>query len=154
MVRGAAGLPFLLYSGLTLAVVPPVLDAPRRLTLTSFEERAENEVLAFFKEVNSLDEAEVLAGCSLLVRETDVDMSVLEQATDLSLWEGFEVYDACLGRVGEIIDIDDRALQPLLTVKTEEGREVLIPLAEELIEDINEEARAVYMTLPEGLLDL
>ena len=52
VARGASGLPFVLHPGLTLAVVPPQLDAPRTLTVREVTERAENEALVFFDEVS------------------------------------------------------------------------------------------------------
>ena len=63
VARGASGLPFALYPGLTLAVVPPQLDAPRTLTVREVTERAENEALVFFDEVSDLSSAELLASC-------------------------------------------------------------------------------------------
>ena len=73
VARGASGLPFALHPGLTLAVVPPQLDAPRTLTVSEVTERAENEALVFFDEVSDLSSAELLAGCELLAREEDID---------------------------------------------------------------------------------
>ena len=74
---------FVLHPGLTLAVVPPQLDAPRTLTVSEVTERAENEALVFFEEVSDLSSAELLAGCELLAREEDIDASVLEEAEDV-----------------------------------------------------------------------
>ena len=73
VARGASGLPFVLHPGLTLAVVPPQLDAPRTLTVREVTERAENEALVFFDEVSDLSGAELLAGCELLAREEGID---------------------------------------------------------------------------------
>ena len=87
VARGASGLPFVLHPGLTLAVVPPQLDAPRTLTVSEVTERAENEALVFFDEVSDLSSAELLAGCELLAREGDIDASVLEEAEALPAWE-------------------------------------------------------------------
>ena len=50
------------HPGITLAVVPPQLDAPRTLTVSEVTERAENEALVFFDEVSDLSSAELLAG--------------------------------------------------------------------------------------------
>ena len=86
VARGASGLPFVLHPGLTLAVVPPQLDAPRTLTVREVTERAENEALVFFDEVSDLSGAELLAGCELLAREEGIDASVLEEAEALPAW--------------------------------------------------------------------
>ena len=137
VARGASGLPFVLHPGLTLAVVPPQLDAPRTLTVSEVTERAENEALVFFDEVSDLSSAELLAGCELLAREEDIDASVLEEAEALPAWEGWSVHD-----------------EPLLTVRRAEGGEALIPLVDEFIVDVDEDDRRIDVSLPAGLLDL
>ncbi len=154
VARGASGLPFVLYPGLRLAVVPPQLDAPRTLTVREASERADNEALVFFEEIADLSAAELLAGCELLAREDEVDLSVLEDAEELPAWEGWEVHDGVAGLVGEVVEVAERATQPLLTVRRPEGGEALIPLVDEFIVDVDEAARRIDVALPTGLLDL
>ena len=154
VARGAAGLPFALYPGLKLAVVPPVIDAPRTLTVKSAEDRSDNEALVFFKEVPDLSVAELLGGCRLLAREDDIDLSVLEDAQELPSWEGWTVCDAAAGLVGTVESVDERATQPLITVRRPDGGEALIPLVDEFITDVDEAIRRINVALPEGLLDL
>lgn len=154
VARGASGLPFALHPGLTLAVVPPQLDAPRTLTVREVTERAENEALVFFDEVSDLSGAELLAGCELLAREEGIDASVLEEAEALPAWEGWSVHDERAGYVGEVVEVAERATQPLLTVRRLEGGEALIPLVDEFIVGIDEGGRRIDVSLPAGLLDL
>lgn len=154
VARGASGLPFVLHPGLTLAVVPPQLDAPRTLTVREVTERAENEALVFFDEVSDLSSAELLAGCELLAREEDIDASVLEEVEALPAWEGWSVHDERAGYVGEVVEVAERATQPLLTVRRPEGGEALIPLVDEFIVGIDEGGRRIDVSLPAGLLDL
>ena len=144
----------MLHPGLTLAVVPPQLDAPRTLTVREVTERAENEALVFFDEVSDLSGAELLAGCELLAREEGIDASVLEEAEALPAWEGWSVHDERAGYVGEVVEVAERATQPLLTVRRLEGGEALIPLVDEFIVGIDEGGRRIDVSLPAGLLDL
>ena len=154
VARGAAGLPFVLYPGLVLAVVPPVVDAPRTLAVKSAEDRADNEALVFFEEVPDLTTAELLGGCHLLAREDDIDLAALEDAQELPSWEGWTVHDGATGLVGTVESVDERATQPLITVRRPDGEEALIPLVDEFIVDVDEAARRIDVTLPQGLLDL
>ena len=140
----------MLHPGLTLAVVPPQLDAPRTLTVSEVTERAENEALVFFDEVSDLSSAELLAGCELLAR----DASVLVEAEALPAWEGWSVHDERAGYVGEVVEVAERATQPLLTVRRAEGGEALIPLVNEFIVEVDEDGRRIDVSLPAGLLDL
>ena len=124
------------------------------LTVREVTERAENEALVFFDEVSDLSSAELLAGCELLAREEDIDASVLEEAEALPAWEGWSVHDERAGYVGEVVEVAERATQPLLTVRRPEGGEALIPLVDEFIVGIDEGGRRIDVSLPAGLLDL
>ena len=154
VARGASGLSALLYPGLEAALVPPQLDAPRKVTVASVEERSDNEALVTFSEVGDLGMAERLAGCRVLVREEEVDLSLLESDDALPAWEGWAVEDARAGLVGEVAALDDRAMQPLLVVRRPDGREALVPLVDEFLDEVDEDARVIRLTCPLGLLDL
>ena len=154
VARCAAGLPFLLSEGMEVALVPPVLDAPRRVTVESLQMRNDAEAVVFFKEVKNMDTAEALVGCHCLVQRSLVADDLAELEGDLPSWEGWLVYDAVAGFVGEVAEIEDRPLQPLLVVSREDGSEVLIPLVEEFIVSLDEDERRIDMQLPEGLLQL
>ena len=79
-----------------------------------------------------------------------------EDAGDAYTWEyfiGFRVEDAAYGDLGVVTDVDESTINVLLQVDRD-GKELLVPAAEELITDIDHEARVLYMQLPEGFLDL
>ena len=114
----------------------------------------ENEALVFFDEVSDLSSAELLAGCELLAREEDIDASVLVEAEALPAWEGWSVHDERAGYVGEVVEVAERATQPVLTVRRAEGGEALIPLVNEFIVEVDEDGRRIDVSLPAGLLDL
>ncbi len=154
VARSAAGLPFLLSQGMELALVPPVLDAPRRVTVESLQMRGETEAVVFFEEVTDANTAEALVGCHCLVRRDEVAEELLELEGDLPSWEGWQVFDCAAGFVGEVLEIEDRPLQPLLVVSREGADEALIPLVEDFIEGIDEQSRRIDMRLPAGLLDM
>ena len=154
VARSAAGLPFLLSEGMEVALVPPVLDAPRWVAVESLQMRGESDAVVFFEEVPDVATAELLVGCHCLVRRAEVEDKLAELESDLPSWEGWSVFDAREGFVGKVLDIEDRPLQPLLIVEREDGGEVLIPLVEDFIVSIDEDASRIDMRLPAGLLDM
>ena len=79
---------------------------------------------------------------------------MLEEAEALPAWEGWSVHDERAGYVGEVVEVAERATQPLLTVRRLEGGEALIPLVDEFIVGIDEGGRRIDVSLPAGLLDL
>ena len=66
---------------------------------------------------------------------------------------GFVIIDEIVGRVGTIEEVVEYPQQELAVVQYK-GREVMIPLHEQLIESIDPKGRVIKMTLPEGLVDV
>lgn len=66
---------------------------------------------------------------------------------------GFEVIDSLQGTIGTITSANDRSSQVLLEVKHND-RQILIPLVDELIQQLDKQKKQLYLSIPEGLLDL
>lgn len=106
-------------------------------------------------EVDTPEEAVILTGKKIFLRREDLHHTGAEEEEmpDLRLLEGFTVVDIEIGVVGAIEEVI--ALPQQLTALVEyQGREVLIPLSEELITGIDPEKQVIEMDLPEGLLEL
>ena len=56
--------------------------------------------------------------------------------------------------VGVIADYDDSTANVLLKVERNDGSALLVPVSDELVENVDSESRKLEMYLPEGLLDL
>ncbi len=69
-------------------------------------------------------------------------------------WNGFEVVDSTLGNLGKLERIDDSTANILMVIETPEGDELYIPLAEEFLEDVDNDSRVIKVNLPDGLVDL
>lgn len=65
---------------------------------------------------------------------------------------GFKVIDRVKGDVGVLKEVVQNPAHDLYLIKLPEGKEVLIPVVKEFIEDIDLEAGIIYTTLIEGLL--
>ncbi|MHB1277758.1 MAG: ribosome maturation factor RimM [Bacteroidia bacterium] len=65
---------------------------------------------------------------------------------------GYEAFDQGKS-LGKVLAISDSGLQQLLHFEIN-GTEVLVPLQDELITDINEKKKQLFLELPEGLVDL
>lgn len=66
---------------------------------------------------------------------------------------GFTIHDEVKGEVGTITGVYDLPKNPLLVVDRA-GKEVLLPLQDDFLEEINTTQKQVRMRLPEGILDL
>lgn len=56
--------------------------------------------------------------------------------------------------IGTICAIDDSTANLLMEVETPDGRQLLIPMSDDLITDIDQQGRRLVMRIPDGLLDL
>ena len=66
---------------------------------------------------------------------------------------GFKVIDSVQGPIGTITGVNDASSQVLLEVEHND-RQILIPLVDELIQQLDKQQKQIYLYIPEGLLDL
>jgi len=66
---------------------------------------------------------------------------------------GFEVEDQRLGFIGEIVSINDTTAQPLFEILFD-GKEILIPMIDDFIVEVNRNEKKIILNTPEGLVDL
>ncbi len=97
--------------------------------------------------IGSSDEASELVGC-----EVCADVSYSEQEPGLEQWTGFTVRDARYGEIGVIGQIEDFNGNIVLQV-LQDDRETLISLFPELVTGIDDDARILYIALPDGYFD-
>ncbi len=66
---------------------------------------------------------------------------------------GFEVWDINEGRVGVIESVNDMAAQALFEIK-DGFTEILLPIVDNFIVEVNRKEKKVIVEFPEGLLDI
>ena len=128
-----------------------VLDVDGILVPFFIEEyrfRTDSVVLVKFDGIDTQERARELTGSDVYFPRALADES---DFPSLSMLVGFAIVDADTGKqVGSIASIDDSTAN--LLFELEDGR--LIPAHDELIADIDQQARTIAMHLPDGLLDL
>lgn len=76
-----------------------------------------------------------------------------EQPYTWASFIGYEVYDQAVGLVGKVSDFDDSTINVLFIVERTDGKEVLVPAQEALIDNIDHDNRQIFFRLPEGLIE-
>ena len=66
---------------------------------------------------------------------------------------GFQLIDTHYGPSGTITQIIDHTAQPLIQAE-KEGKEVLIPMNDDIIKEVNRGEKTILIEAPEGLIDL
>ena len=67
---------------------------------------------------------------------------------------GYTVTDSELGTIGEITDYNDSTDNLLFIVTTPDEKEVYIPVADDFINEIDQDTHTLHTTLPQGIVDL
>jgi 16S rRNA processing protein RimM len=75
-----------------------------------------------------------------------------DESSSIDVFVGFEVEDAASGALGKIIHVDTSTINSLFVIESEKG-ELLIPVCEEFIVEIDYENKRIQMNLPDGLVN-
>lgn len=109
-----------------------------------------NSFFVKFEDINTLEKAEQYCGTKVYI-ESDEEQDDDIQDNDLV---GFSVIDfdtkATIGTIQEVIAY---SLNVVFDVKKGDGSSVLIPFAEDLLKEINEELRTITLEIPDGILE-
>lgn len=116
--------------------------------------KSDTTALFCFCGIDTKDKAQTLTGCDVFFPK-----SLSDRAEDELTWaefEGFTLIDSASDNksLGVVEGVDDSTINILFSVKTADGRTVLVPAAEEFITNVNAERKEITVKLPEGLLDL
>ena len=96
-----------------------------------------------------------LSGRSVWLDKAYLEDEEAGDLIDLHHFVGYELYDAQQGTlVGAITALDDTTLNTLLRVEPPSGGELVVPIADELIEHVEVGAHRLYLFIPDGLLEL
>ena len=121
--------------------------------------RGGSALLIQFEDVADRDAALALTSKQIYLRQSDLladdqrEFYAEEVSLQYTYLIGYQLVDAQLGPVGEIKDVLDMPQQEMAVVNYKDS-EALVPLAEALIERIDDTTQTLHMRLPEGLLDL
>ena len=115
------------------------------------------ELLLKLEDIDSKEAAHELTSKEMFLRASDVSEKeeVITINSDLQFGHlvNYQIKDQTLGNIGVIEEVLEFPQQEMAILFIEE-KEILIPLNEILIEEIDEKNRVVVMNLPEGILEL
>jgi 16S rRNA processing protein RimM len=118
--------------------------------VTGVKASGDDEYVVNLEDVAQVEQAKKLVGKHAYVKE-----DILAGHADDSplLWIGFNLVDKQKGSLGPVEDVLQTGHQWLARL-TYNGKEVLIPLIDQMILDVNLRNKFIRMDLPEGLLDI
>ena len=104
-----------------------------------------------FEDIEDRSAAETLAGNTLLIPQSE--LPELEEG-QYYYYEilGYSVHDSHYGELGKVDDIMDAGHQDLIMMRYK-GKEVLIPIVDEVLLKVDKKQKQVHTSLPKGLLE-
>ncbi|MEZ4858427.1 MAG: ribosome maturation factor RimM [Flavobacteriaceae bacterium] len=105
-----------------------------------------------FEEVDNEPDADALIGAKLYL---PLDFLPKLSGNQFYYHEiiGFKVMDAHFGEVGTVTGVNDSTPQHLFEID-HKGKEVLIPINDEIIQKIDRDSKTLFLNTPEGLIDI
>jgi 16S rRNA processing protein RimM len=104
-----------------------------------------------FEGIDSISDAERWAGADVLVADTERELPE-EGAYSHAYLIGCVLWNRDV-KTGVVRSVEDYGGGPLLEVKLEDGRDVLVPFTLAICKEIDVAAKTIRAELPEGLLD-
>jgi len=117
--------------------------------------RSEPNLIIKLEDVDSKEQADALGKQAILLPESEISHIEIEaavEATGNNFLIGYELRSE-EKPIGPILRIDEYPQQDMIICQYQ-GREVLIPLHEALIKELDEDHKVLTMLIPEGLLEL
>ena len=105
-----------------------------------------------FEEISSEDDADRIIGSNLYL-----PLKFLPKLSGNKFYYheiiGFTVMDKQHGNIGVITGVNDSVSQVLFEVEKDD-KQLLIPVADNIIQKVDRDVKTIYVTTPEGLVDL
>jgi 16S rRNA processing protein RimM len=109
-----------------------------------------DEWLVKLQDINTVENAQLYVGYKLLVPKPKGKRKANVGEFNLT---GFKLVDINLGDIGEIVATEELPQQTMLVTHYKE-QQVMIPMVEAFIHDVDEEQEIIYLNLPEGFFEL
>ncbi|MBN2348484.1 MAG: 16S rRNA processing protein RimM [Bacteroidales bacterium] len=112
----------------------------------------ENSLVIKFDDIHSKEKAREIVGCDVYI-EQNLVKEPSETIYNLSELKGYSMIDKNNGEIGIVEDTIDIPGNPLIKI-FRENKEILIPVNEKIILEVNSSNKQILADLPEGLFDL
>ena len=115
--------------------------------------RSDETALLKLEGIDTMDRAREFTNCDVFFPRELTDSN--DEEMTWAQIVGFTLVDDIYNKViGKILSVDDSTQNILFEVETPEGKNLLVPAADEFIKDVDSKKQQIRVQLPEGLLDL
>jgi 16S rRNA processing protein RimM len=105
-----------------------------------------------FEGYDSIEKVNEFVGCRVFL--TDETFATTEHKADKQILTGYNVFIENDKLVGSVSEVVSNSGQWLLSIRSTEKKEILIPFHEHFIISIDKKKKIIIMDIPEGLLEI
>lgn len=120
--------------------------------IEQMQNRPKNQALVKFMDIENSEDAAKLGGCEIYIPVVLIPKAKGSELLSHGI-EGFRVIDRVFGDIGILNTILELPQQALLSIDFN-GKEILVPVVEEIIKKIDRKNKVIQIDAPEGLIDL
>ncbi len=117
-----------------------------------YSDRSQDTLIIKLEGIHNESQAKYFSNKDVYINKTGICEDLPNQLTS-EIILGFKVIDRQAGFIGEIKSIIENPLNPLIQI-INKSQEILLPLNEDFILDINNKEKILYVNCPDGLLNL
>lgn len=120
--------------------------------VSGFRYKSDDIILVKSHFLSSENKIKALMDCIVYLSTEEITKAPAGM-TNLNALTGYQAVDRKAGLIGKITGIRNITGNPLFIINTPND-EIMIPIAQEFIVNINHEAKTIELELPDGLLDI
>lgn len=118
--------------------------------IVSWQSLSDKEIILKFRNIETKEKAEKLKDNEIYLSRTEFNTNIRSGTDDLSGYQVIDVRDGVIGKSTGIMEIPGN---DLLKVEYRK-REILLPIQEGLILEINSKKKLIRVNLPKGFLEI
>ncbi|MCF0179453.1 MAG: 16S rRNA processing protein RimM [Bacteroidales bacterium] len=126
--------------------------------IKNYRFKTDTSMLISFEDIDSQEKASEFCGLKLYFDRkcfSDKEAKEYDAAQEEEdSFIGYTIVDTELGELGKVVFIDDQTANIIFIVENDNKEELMIPAADDLIEEIDDEKNIITMNLPQGLINL
>ena len=111
-----------------------------------------NKAFVLFQDLKTLEAANQFVGKSAYL---PLDLLPEKEGNDFYSHEvvGYLVVDEEKGEIGNVNEIIEYPTQSIIQI-IKDGKEILIPIHDDILQDVNRDEKKIYIKAPNGLIDM
>ncbi|MCQ2058887.1 MAG: ribosome maturation factor RimM [Bacteroidaceae bacterium] len=116
----------------------------------SYRARSATSALICFDDIDTVEKAERMCGMDVYLHNRFSDIFEDEDQMSLQMLSGFEIVDKTYGKLGRVINVDDRTVNLLFQVQGEKS-EFFLPAADVFIKKIDMKKHVILTDYPQDM---